>query len=125
MTPQERAAAIIGGHYECEDPWYSCPLSPDGCANANMGKECTCGYDDRKQNVERLIAETRRAALLEINRRLLPNAQSAMLDAPCLWCGYNGEGYWQPTTHELTCPWHNVGGRFDRVVALDRLAQEG
>lgn len=65
MTPQERAAAIIGGHYDCEDPWYSCPLSPDGCANANMGKECTCGYDDRKQNVERLIAETRRAALLE------------------------------------------------------------
>ncbi len=66
MTPQERAAAIIGGHYDCEDPWYSCPLSEEGCANEHIDKTvCTCGHDDRKQNVERLIAETRRAALLE------------------------------------------------------------
>ena len=80
MTTQERAAASIGGHYDCEDPWYSCPLSPDGCINVNMGKECTCGYDDRKQNVELLITETRRAALLEAAEKV----PTTWLD-PLLW----------------------------------------
>jgi hypothetical protein len=30
------------GHYTCEDPWYSCPLSEDGCANDAAGDECNC-----------------------------------------------------------------------------------
>ena len=100
MTPQERAEQVAHTYYS---------LGPTNLIDL----------------IAESLQETRRAALLEVSRRLLPNAQSAMLDAPCLWCGYNGEGYWQPTTHELTCPWHNVGGRFDRVVALERLAQEG
>ena len=107
MTPQERAEQLYGS--------LTCTTYRDG-------------YQDPDNDIALIadvLQQTRRAALLEVSRRLLPNAQSAMLDAPCLWCGYNGEGYWQPTTHELTCPWHNVGGRFDRVVALDRLAQEG
>jgi len=29
-------------HYECEDPWYSCPLSDEGCSNPNHGDDCTC-----------------------------------------------------------------------------------
>lgn len=30
------------GHYTCEDSWYSCPLSEDGCANDLAGDECNC-----------------------------------------------------------------------------------
>lgn len=30
------------GHYQCEDPWYSCPLNPDGCADERE-TECNCG----------------------------------------------------------------------------------
>ncbi len=87
-------------------------------------------YSRGSTNLIDLIADaltaTRRAALLEAAQRAdLGDCNGLLLDAPCLWCGYNGEGYWQPTTHEPTCPWHNVGGRFNRVVALDRLAQEG
>lgn len=32
-------------HLNCEDPWYSCPLSSDGCADDQAGNECTCGAD--------------------------------------------------------------------------------
>jgi hypothetical protein len=30
------------GHYQCDDPWYSCPLNPEGCADERQ-TECTCG----------------------------------------------------------------------------------
>ena len=29
-------------HYNCEDSWYSCPLSEDGCYNDAAGNECNC-----------------------------------------------------------------------------------
>lgn len=39
-------------HYECEDSWYSCPLSTEGCADDKQ-TECTCGQPERsKQNAE-------------------------------------------------------------------------
>lgn len=121
MTPQERAEQIVKSVFTDNErgwrDWYA--VANSGSAQQPVPK----GTAQRLVDAVALeITQTRRTALLEVSRRLLPNAQSAMLDAPCLWCGYNGEGYWQPTTHELTCPWHNVGGRFDR---LDRLAQEG
>ena len=33
----------------------------------------------------------------------------------CIFCGYNGEGYWQRGTHDARCPWVNVGGEEDRA----------
>ncbi len=30
-------------HHECEDSWYSCPLSDGGCSNPAEESECTCG----------------------------------------------------------------------------------
>ena len=36
-------------HYECEDPWYSCPKSENGCADDRMGPECTCGADEMRE----------------------------------------------------------------------------
>ncbi len=107
MTPQERAAALYAT--------LSCVLYNEG-------------HHDADQDIAVLaeaLQTTRRAALLEAAQRADLGDCNSLLDAPCLWCGYNGEGYWQPTTHDLACPWHNVGGRFDRVVALDRLAREG
>jgi len=43
------------GHYVCEDPWYSCPLSPDGCADDRQ-TGCTCGADKRNQDGDLLRA---------------------------------------------------------------------
>lgn len=38
-----------------------------------------------------------------------------LLSAPCLFCGYNGEGYWQSSTHTEECPWHHVAGSYERA----------
>lgn len=43
------------------------------------------------------------------------------LQAPCIWCGYNGNGYWQKGTHAATCPWHQVGGSEERYQSLAAL----
>lgn len=36
------------GHYSCEDPWYSCPLSVDGCAD-DRKTECDCGQAEHSK----------------------------------------------------------------------------
>lgn len=36
----------IMGHYYCEDPWYSCPLAPEGTARDDV-TECDCGLEER------------------------------------------------------------------------------
>jgi hypothetical protein len=43
------------------------------------------------------------------------HGDDALLDAPCLFCGYNGAGYWQSGTHAKDCRWHSVGGFDDRM----------
>lgn len=35
---------------------------------------------------------------------------SALLEAPCVFCGYRGAGYWQRGTHPESCPWHLSDG---------------
>lgn len=42
----------------------------------------------------------------------------SILKAPCMFCGYKGEGYWQRGTHDERCPWRYVGGEFDRDQKL-------
>ena len=32
------------GHYECEDPWYSCPASGQ-CARELGSEQCDCSKD--------------------------------------------------------------------------------
>jgi len=44
-----------------------------------------------------------------------------LLAAPCLFCGYNGAGYWQRGTHHKRCPWHHVGGECERAEKLPRM----
>jgi hypothetical protein len=45
--------------------------------------------------------------------------QKDKLDAPCRWCAYNGEGYWQAMTHGEECPWRKVGGALERAAVLE------
>lgn len=45
-------------------------------------------------------------------------ALGLILKSPCLWCGYNGEGYWSLRTHAESCPWHEVGGEMERLLVL-------
>lgn len=89
----------------------------------------TPDYNLREADMERdiqaiitLIQQTRQEALREAARRLGLGDCSGLLDAPCLWCGYSGRGYYQAGTHDKSCIWHTVGGRNER---LDRLASEG
>jgi hypothetical protein len=70
------------------------------------------------------------ARLQEIRERLLLLAddwdgERHMLRAPCVFCGYEGQGYWQEGTHDEACPWRDVGGeihRQERVVGVVRAA---
>jgi len=64
----------------------------------------------------------RQEALREAAERLGVGDSNGLLAAPCLWCGYNGEGYYQAGTHGQSCPWNTIGGCDER---LDRLAREG
>jgi hypothetical protein len=52
----------IRPHYTCDDVWYSCPLSADGCADDSLpGDECNCGAEEHNIKVEavfeKLMAE--------------------------------------------------------------------
>ncbi len=68
------------------------------------------------------LQEARQEALREAAERLGVGDSNGLLAAPCLWCGYNGEGYYQAGTHGQSCPWNTIGGCDER---LDRLAREG
>lgn len=47
-----------------------------------------------------------------------------LLRAPCVFCGYNGERYYQRGSHSPDCPWHDVGGLRDRVDSLRDVIRE-
>ena len=42
-------------HVQCEDCWYSCPKSEDGCCNEAMGDECSCGADETNAEIDALL----------------------------------------------------------------------
>ncbi len=44
--------------------------------------------------------------------------RGGILDAPCIFCGYSGDGYFQSRTHEKDCPWHLVTGASQRESLL-------
>ena len=41
--------------------------------------------------------------------------------APCVFCGYNGAGFYQAGTHAKDCPWYTVGGGEERSVMLRKV----
>jgi hypothetical protein len=42
------------GHHVCDDPWYSCPESEEGCADDRQSG-CTCGRDSMVDELEKQI----------------------------------------------------------------------
>ena len=46
------------GHDTCEDCWYSCPKSDEGCCDDRQ-EGCTCGADKHNAEVDSLIAWVR------------------------------------------------------------------
>lgn len=52
----EKLKGLKRGHDYCEDPWYSCPLAEDGCADDRKGPGCECGADAHNAKVDALIA---------------------------------------------------------------------
>jgi hypothetical protein len=42
-------------HHQCEDSWYSCPKSEDGCCDENAGDKCNCGAEEHNNQVNRVI----------------------------------------------------------------------
>ena len=51
---EELAQAGKRSHHECEDSWYSCPKSPDGCSNESEGEDCNCGADSCNARIDNL-----------------------------------------------------------------------
>jgi hypothetical protein len=49
-------ASLRRGHDTCEDSWYSCPKSPDGCANDGAGDDCNCGADAHNAIIDNALA---------------------------------------------------------------------
>lgn len=43
-------------HTDCEDRWYSCPKSEDGCSDDRRGPYCDCGADKHNAEVDALMA---------------------------------------------------------------------
>lgn len=44
-------------HQTCEDNWYSCPKSSEGCSNDAAGDECTCGADEHNAAIDAALKE--------------------------------------------------------------------
>ena len=69
---ERMAREALGGHYTCEDCWYSCPLSEDGCCDDSVPKhECTCGLDQKVQRVVPLLKATEAAVLEELANEMV------------------------------------------------------
>ena len=49
-TP-ETLRARKRAHYECDDRWFSCPMSEEGCAN-DRDNGCTCGAEAHNENTD-------------------------------------------------------------------------
>jgi len=49
-------------HYSCEDGWYSCPLSSEGCFNESVDPNvCNCGASEYNTMYDKCIGIIRKA----------------------------------------------------------------
>lgn len=44
------------GHYSCDDCWYSCPKSDEGCCSHFTHTECDCGAEESNEVLDEIIA---------------------------------------------------------------------
>lgn len=81
-------------------------------------------YRGQEEELTQLIEADRLAATAlyrEAMRRFLKGNPQSLLDAPCMWCAYNGQKYWQKGTHDKECPWHDIGSFEDRCNKLEKV----
>jgi hypothetical protein len=52
----EQIKALRRKHIVCDDRWYSCPLSVEGCGDDSQSG-CTCGAEAHNQRVDAVLAE--------------------------------------------------------------------
>lgn len=62
----EKAEQLLQWHDACEDSWYSCPQSMDGCADDSAGEECRCGLNERRAATAAALREAREPLEKEI-----------------------------------------------------------
>ena len=79
MTPfreafRKKAEELHGGHYYCEDSWYSCPLATDGTAREVT--ECDCRWEERVTEIEleliRAYNQGVEASVAELKADMIP-----------------------------------------------------
>lgn len=62
-TVKELIGTLSGlrrAHDNCEDCWYSCPLSADGCCNDGVDKsKCNCGADTHNAKIDAALSKGR------------------------------------------------------------------
>ena len=97
-------------HYRCEDHWYSCPKSPDGCANDSAGDECNCGADSHNDKIDELLSLIALATQPPEPLRPIPVGERLPEPGEWVWHCYAGVRFWehgryyslqksQPATH--------------------------
>lgn len=79
---EQKARELLGKHYVCEDCWYSCPLSEDGCCDDRQPKECNCGLDENVRGLVALLADTERATLERVVKDAKQRAYGIGLNEP-------------------------------------------
>lgn len=67
---------------------------------------------------DQAVKEERQALIAKILWRI--NEREQVVAAPCIFCGYDGGGYWQDHTHSKDCPFYEIGGVMERIKALKR-----
>lgn len=61
---KELAGISIRKHYDCDDGYYSCPLSYDGCLDDRVPKDiCNCGATAHNIKVTELYKSLARSSL--------------------------------------------------------------
>lgn len=93
MTPEQIAEIrtfadqLWLGHSYCEDSWYSCPLSEEGCANV-YETECNCNQAEReaaKRNIDALLA-----AVDRLKSDCCVTAENGAFSYETVYCGRHG-----------------------------------
>jgi len=46
-------------HASCEDCWYSCPKSSEGCCDERQGDACNCGADAHNGMIDETLTAVR------------------------------------------------------------------
>jgi len=55
---KELAKLAYKEHYYCEDSYYSCPLSCEGCSNDSYPEgTCNCGADEHNAKILELLGK--------------------------------------------------------------------